>query len=119
LPSASQIGALREAACTLSDGDGGFDAFRRWLEFPVGNVPDLWPDARREQWGMWRAWVRDLLELESDEKDVWATVGFSRSLASNDILREMRPFALRTFFDIFCEAVFDREKTRKNEEGRA
>jgi len=119
LPSASQIGALREAACTLSDGDGGFDAFRRWLAFPVGNVPDLWPDARREQWGMWRAWVRDLLELESDEKDVWATVGFSRSLASNDILREMRPFALRTFFDIFCEAVFDREKTRKNEEGRA
>ena len=93
-PSNSQCGALREAAVSIKDGENGLLSFKHWLaineEKRNGDKKFLNP-----------LWLKELNKLVENPYEI----GTSKNQLGN--------YALRTFIDILCEAVFDAEKQEK------
>jgi CRISPR-associated protein Csx10 len=96
-PTASQFGLLREIAAAISE---------------IGNVTPVMPlfdaQASRRQftkaWG--ENWIVWLENVTGGEVDLWGVLD-GNTLLNPELREELSIFAIATFLDIFCEAVFD------------
>nr|WP_321500812.1 RAMP superfamily CRISPR-associated protein [uncultured Dethiosulfovibrio sp.] len=114
LPEASQIGALREAAATIVESNGGEDLFLNWLAFGVPENNGGWRKSRLDAWGKWHSWVHDFVD-RGNVNFIWNKLNIPEEKPPlEDFLDRKDPFlwryAVAVFFDYFCEAFFDQNK---------
>lgn len=124
LPTATQFGALREAAASLDMGT--ISIFKNWVESVEKN-----PQSEKEEKSWKKSWSTMLHELAGDiETDIpikvwglrnWGEFSEIRAeyfeMFSKEKKKELSLFALSVFLDMLCEAVFDHEKQDKQKKG--
>lgn len=130
-PATSQFGALREAAASISDGEGGWKVFDAWLGAKFDESKKINEKNKKKNWN--EGWLSFLLNASSTigglsliEKyktgpitgNFEKVLGLAKSDLGPGFPDRLRAFALRTFFDVFCEAVFDNDKKSSSLEGR-
>jgi CRISPR-associated protein Csx10 len=108
-PSASQFGNLREAAALKGE---------NYLEVIKGVAEKKTEDGEtraKESWDeKWRKWLKSVADAPESVWEWGLTENGSRQrLKEIEEYDSLTHFALRTFFDILCEAVFDLEKNKK------
>lgn len=119
-PTNAQCGSLREAATLIQDQEG-FEAFKGWFD----NSKNKKNGKEKFLNASWRDFVTDILKAP---ETIFDTI-FPTAEAKQRVLahcheshREiLKYYALRTFFDVLTEHIFDKgkEKKQKEEEARA
>ena len=110
-PSASQFGALREAAATIEPGEKGRDIFKKWVEEVKKHT---------DKEGRWKEkWCEMFTSLGEKPQNIWKlrptfgelkAAALKQGVLDDGALNDMSPDLLGGFLDILCEAVFDKEK---------
>jgi CRISPR-associated protein Csx10 len=114
MPSASQFGALREAATLIGDGENGLEAFYDgWLDPKFKSDTEIQQKSLKTWDKTWLDQIKRIVDGNIDVETFLEVPDEQRLVDSQRLFGEFRPFALRTFFDILCEAVFDWEQERK------
>ena len=117
-PSASQFGALREAAATIEGGEKGRDIFLKWVE-SVGKHKE-----KEDRWN--EEWCKMFDGLGRHPEGIWAIrdafgglkeAALRQGILDEGKLDDMAPSLLGAFLDILCEAVFDKAKQEDSERG--
>jgi CRISPR-associated protein Csx10 len=110
-PSSSQFGILRELASAIWEAGSAV---------PISYLFETTDkrNSNRQKWNdNWRAWLED---IAGDRLDLWAVAGKNDLLEdgeqSQKIKEGLRIFALSTFLDTLCEAMFDKRSKEGNAE---
>ena len=111
-PSASQFGALREAAALLGT-PLGKDIFINWVEAVTRK------DRKENPWN--KSWQNMLSDMACKvDTIIWEQKSF-KSFKDNfpaelqPVLANLSEYMLGVFLDLLCEAVFDNEKRKEQE----
>ena len=117
-PSLNQFGALMEAATSIGGKEEDLAVIRKWVSPKDEKDPTKVRD--KKSWSpQWLTWVKKLVE---SPRTLWKICPSAeivknslpdRVWENHETETQLTHYALRTFFDILCEAVFDMEKQNK------
>lgn len=112
-PNTSQFGILREFAALIGDAPtrSSLEPVKEWLKLPAQNSDEGEKKSWKENW---KKWIGALVE---EPGRVWEMIPGVRDVEGRFLpifspseRERLTLFALAAFWDVFCEAVFDKKK---------